>query len=65
MKAEEHAAALVAAVRNDPARRMELAAGFYDGWPGGADTWSYRRAELAFMRWQLRRGVLARPGHRP
>jgi hypothetical protein len=52
---------MVAAVRNDPARRLELAASFYDRRAGAASIRSYRRAELAFMRWQLRRGVLAGP----
>jgi hypothetical protein len=59
--AEEQAAELVAAVRNDPARRLGLAARCYDRRPGAASIRSYRRAELAFMRWQLRRGVLAGP----
>jgi hypothetical protein len=48
----------VAAVRDAPARRLQLAARFYDQRPGIAP---YRRAELAFMRWQLKRGVLAGP----
>jgi hypothetical protein len=59
--AEEQAAAMVAAVRDDPARRLELAARFYDRRAGGASIRSYRRAEMAFMRWQIRRGVLAAP----
>lgn len=59
--AEGHAAAMVAAVRDDPARRLELAAGFYDRGIGPASIRSYRRAELAFMHWQVRRGVLAAP----
>ncbi len=61
MTAEGRAAALVGAVRNDPARRLELAASFYDRRGGAAGIRSYRRAELAFMRWQVRRGVLAAP----
>jgi hypothetical protein len=60
--AQETAAALVAAVRDDPARRLELAARFYDRRPGRPGIRSYRRAELAFMHWQVRRGVLAAPG---
>jgi hypothetical protein len=48
----------VAGVRDDPARRLELAARFYDHRPGIA---RYRRAELAFMRWQVKRGLLAGP----
>jgi hypothetical protein len=59
--AEEQAAATVAAVRDDPARRLELAARFYDRRAGRASIRSYRRAEMAFMRWQIRRGVLAAP----
>jgi hypothetical protein len=59
--AEEQAAAMVAAVRDNPARRLELAARFYDRRAGWPSIRSYRRAELAFMRWQIRRGVLAPP----
>jgi hypothetical protein len=47
---------MVAAVRDDPARRLELAARFYDRRTGRASIASYRRAELAFMHWQIRRG---------
>ncbi len=60
--AEDEAAAMVAAVRDDPARRLELAGRFYDHRTGRASIRSYRRAELAFMHWQMRRGVLAAPG---
>jgi len=60
--AEEQAAAKVAAVQDDPARRLELAARFYDRRIGRVSIRSYRRAEMAFMRWQIRRGVLAAPG---
>jgi hypothetical protein len=59
--AEQQAAAMVAAVRDDPARRLELAARFYDRRIGRVSIRSYRRAEMAFMRWQIRRGVLAAP----
>jgi hypothetical protein len=52
------AAEVVAAVYDDPAARLALASRFYDG---TADIRSYRRAELAFMRWQIRRGVLDPP----
>ena len=52
---------MVAAVRDDPARRLGLARRFYDDRPGRASIRSYRRAEVAFMRWQLRRGLLAPP----
>ena len=53
---------MVAAVRHDPSRRLELASRFYDDRPGRASIRAYRRAELAFMRWQVSRGVLAPPG---
>ena len=57
----------VGAVRDDPAGRLQLAASFYDDRPGRPSIRAYRRAELAFMRWQIGRGVLAplggdRPG---
>src|SRR6266702_1943207 len=52
---------MVAAVRDDPDRRLGLARRFYDDRPGRASIRSYRRAEVAFMRWQVRRGVLAAP----
>ena len=63
--AEEQAAAMVAAVRDDPARRLEFAARFYDRRGARPDIRSYRRAELAFMRWQISRGVLAPPNADP
>ena len=50
---------LVAAVRDDPALRLRLAAGFYDQRAGGRSIRAYRRAEIAFMRWQIRCGVLS------
>jgi hypothetical protein len=58
--ADQEAAELVGVVRDDPARRLQLAGCLYEhrSW---ADLWSYRRAEMAFMRWQIRRGVLAAP----
>ena len=46
----------VAAVRDDPAARLALASRLYDSRPGLRP---YRQAQLAFMRWQIRRGVLA------
>jgi hypothetical protein len=52
---------MVAVVRDDPARRLALASTFYDDRPGRASIRSYRRAEMAFMRWQVRRGLLAAP----
>ena len=54
-----HAGRLVAAVRDDPAERLRLAAGFYDQRAGGRSIRAYRRAEIAFMRWQIRCGVLS------
>ena len=52
---------MVAAVRDDPAGRLALASRFYDRRVGRKSIRSYRRAEMAFMRWQIRRGVLAAP----
>jgi hypothetical protein len=52
---------MVAAVRHDPERRLRLAARFYHDRPGRASIRAYRRAEVAFMRWQVSRGVLAAP----
>ncbi|MFC6083933.1 hypothetical protein [Sphaerisporangium aureirubrum] len=52
---------MVAEVRDDPARRLRLAARFYDQRIAGRTIRSYRRAEVAFMRWQLQRGLLAPP----
>ncbi|HEY2266268.1 MAG TPA: hypothetical protein VGI96_26865 [Streptosporangiaceae bacterium] len=60
--AAAEAAGLVAAVRDDPARRLRLAGSFYDDRPGRPSIGAYRRAEVAFMHWQLRRGLLAAPG---
>ena len=54
-----HAERLVAAVRDDPAQRLRLAAGFYEQQAGGQSIRAYRRAEIAFMRWQIRCGVLS------
>jgi hypothetical protein len=59
--AAEQAVTMVAAVRHDPALRLELAGRFYDDRPGRPSIRAYRRAELAFMRWQASRGVLAPP----
>ena len=52
---------MVAAVRDDPARRLALAASFYDDRSGRPRIRAYRRAEMAFMSWQVRRGLLAAP----
>ena len=63
--AAEEAAAMVAAVRDDPGGRRALASRFYDRCIGRKSLRSYRRAEMAFMRWQIRRGVLAAPDADP
>jgi hypothetical protein len=59
--AAEEALGMVAAVRHDPAGRLRLASSFYEDRPGRTSILAYRRAELAFMRWQVHRGVLAPP----
>jgi hypothetical protein len=52
----------VAVVRDDPAARLALVARMYRGPFGKAPRHlPYRRAAMAFMRWQLRRGVLEPP----
>ena len=56
---------MVAAVRDDPGGRRALASRFYDRCIGRKSLRSYRRAEMAFMRWQIRRGVLAAPDADP
>lgn len=60
--AAARAGAVVAEVRDDPAARLRLAARCYDHRVAGRSIRPYRRAEIAFMRWQIRRGVLAPPG---
>jgi hypothetical protein len=58
------AAQRVTAVRDDPQRRLELLRSSYTPPPGGASLHlPYRRAALAFMGWQLRRGLLNPPDH--
>jgi hypothetical protein len=59
--AAEEAFSMVAAVRDDPAQRLRLASRFYDDRPDRVSIRAYRRAELAFIRWQVSRGVLAPP----
>ncbi|MCY1137665.1 hypothetical protein OWR29_06610 [Actinoplanes sp. Pm04-4] len=59
--ARERAEQMVAAVRDEPARRLALAGAFYD--KGGIR--AYRRAEVAFMKWQIRCGVLRAEGGSP
>jgi hypothetical protein len=66
-EAADAASALIDAVLDDPERRVELAGRFYADRPAMPSVRGYRRAELAFMGWQVRRGVLApldavRPG---
>jgi len=65
--AAEQARRIFDDARDDPYRRLEIAARFYDHPPDRAPIRAYRRAELAFMRWQISRGVFApmtssRPG---
>jgi len=57
--AAEWASAQVMAVRDDPARRLGLAARTYHGPTGRAPQHlPFRRAAMSFMRWQAGRGVL-------
>jgi hypothetical protein len=56
---------MVAAVRHDPDRRLRLASIYYHDRPGRVSIRAYRRAEVAFMHWQVSRGVLAPPEGRP
>ncbi len=53
-----------AAVRDDPEDRYRLAKAFYDS-TSGPEIEGYGRAELAFMRWEIERGVLNAPHARP
>jgi hypothetical protein len=58
------AARRVAAVRDDPHGRLELLRSSYEPRPGGTPVHlPYPRAALAFMGWQLRRGLLNPPEH--
>ncbi len=61
VSAAARAESVVAAARDDPAGRLRLAADFYRLRVAGRSIRSYRRAEVAFMRWQIKRGVLAAP----
>ena len=57
--ATEYAADLVASVRDDPAGRAASMRSLYEAEPGRPEPHlPYRRAALAFMGWQLRRGLL-------
>lgn len=59
LSAVEWALKQVAAVREEPARRLDLLERLYHGPTGRAPHHlPFRRAALAFMRWQLARGVL-------
>jgi hypothetical protein len=63
--AAEFAQAKVSEVRDDPHGRLALMRRLYAGPAGDATTHlPYRRAAVAFMSWQLRRGLL-RPPHGP
>jgi hypothetical protein len=58
--AADRAAAQVEEVRDDPIARFALCARTYDDpTDGSARRLRFRRAALSFMRWQIRRGVLA------
>jgi hypothetical protein len=58
--AAEDAAARVASVRDDPVRRLQLAATSWEcGLAGRRFHKRFARSELAFLRSQIRRGVLA------
>lgn len=59
--ARRRAESIVADVRDDPPKRLALAMSFYQPVVPGRSFEPYQRAEIAFMRWQIRRGVLASP----
>jgi hypothetical protein len=57
--AAEYAAEQVASVNEDPAARLALLRSLYEAPPGRPERHlPYRRAALAFMGWELRRGLL-------
>ena len=58
LAADDDAAQMVAEVRDDPAGRIRVAADAYAFGRGGRRYRPYRRAVVAFMRWQQARGVL-------
>jgi hypothetical protein len=63
--AAELAAGRVAAARDDPTQRLELAAGSFECGLSPEGSWRrFARSELAFLRAQIARGVLARPDGR-
>lgn len=58
------AASCVASVRDAPEARLELLRSSYAPLPGALPSHlAYRRAAVAFMRWQVRRGLLNPPDH--
>jgi len=62
--ASDDAAARVAAVRDDPAGRLRLASSSWQcGLAGRPLRGRFARSELAFLRFQIARGVLARLDH--
>ena len=59
LTAADYAATRVASVREDPAARLGLLGSLYEAPAGRPELHlPYRRAALAFMAWQVRRGVL-------
>jgi hypothetical protein len=56
--AADKAERMVAEVRDDPVARIRCAADAYAFGRGGRRYRPYRRAVVAFMRWQQARGVL-------
>ncbi|MBN1527847.1 MAG: hypothetical protein JW895_02235 [Thermoleophilaceae bacterium] len=66
MDAAELARTQVAAVRDDPAARLALAASTYGGPTGRAPRHlPFRRAAISFMRWEVERGLLNAPDADP
>jgi hypothetical protein len=65
--AAELAATRVAAARDDPAQRLELASGHFGCGLSSQGSWrDFARSELAFLRAEIARGVLGPPhGRRP
>lgn len=57
--AADYADAQIAAVREDPTARLALMGSLYEAAPGRPELHlPYRRAAVAFMDWELRRGLL-------
>jgi hypothetical protein len=60
--AAEEAAVRVAAARDDPAERLKMASSMWQcGLVGQPPRSSFARSELGFLRFQIARGVMARP----